>query len=65
MEDFFDSLNDTQFQQISNFFDTMPKLKHEVKLECKNKIKEEGKKKEKMCGYTENIVLEGIQSFFE
>ena len=28
-------------------------------------IKEEGKKKEKMCGYTENIVLEGIQSFFE
>jgi hypothetical protein len=65
MQDFLESLNDTQFQKIANFFETMPKLKHEVKLECKGRVKGEGKKKDKTCGYTEDIVLEGLQSFFE
>ena len=65
LEEFLESLSDAQFQKVSSFFETMPKLKHEVKLECKNKIKEEGKKKEKVCNYTEDIVLEGLQSFFE
>ena len=64
MEEFMESLTDEQFQKLSKFYENMPKLKHEVKLECKNKIKEEGKKKEKVCGYTEDIVLEGLQSFF-
>tara|TARA_B100000029_G_scaffold304320_1_gene297194 strand:+ start:886 stop:1635 length:750 start_codon:yes stop_codon:yes gene_type:complete len=64
MEEFLESLNDEQFLKISNFFETMPKLKHKVIIECKNKIKEEGKKKGKVCGYTEDIVLEGLQSFF-
>ena len=65
LEEFLESLSDAQFQKVSSFFETMPKLKHEVKLECKNKIKEEGKKKEIVCNYTEDIVLEGLQSFFE
>ena len=42
LEEFLESLSDAQFQKVSSFFETMPKLKHEVKLECKNKIKEEG-----------------------
>tara|TARA_B100000029_G_C17429215_1_gene907261 strand:+ start:34 stop:780 length:747 start_codon:yes stop_codon:yes gene_type:complete len=65
MQDFLESLSDKQFQKISSFFETMPKLKHEVKLECKHKVKAEGKKKDKVCGYTEDLVLEGLQSFFE
>jgi len=73
LEEFLESLSDTQFQKISTFFETMPRLKHEVKLECLNRIeeKQEGKKKEskkkekKVCGYTEDLVLEGLQSFFE
>ena len=64
MEEFLESLSDDQFQKISKFFETMPKLKHEVKLECKNKVKGEGKKKDKICGYKEDMTLEGLQSFF-
>ena len=65
IEDFLGSLNDTQFQEIGKFFETMPKLKHEIQLHCKNKIKGEGSKKEKVCGYKEDLLLEGLQSFFE
>ena len=43
----------------------MPILKHEAVLVCKNKIKEEGKKKEKICDFREDITLEGLQSFFD
>ena len=64
MQEFLESLSDDQFQKISKFFETMPKLKHEVKLECKNKVKGEGKKKDKVCGYKEDMTLEGLQSFF-
>ena len=65
MQEFLESLTDDQFQKISKFFETMPKLQHKVKLNCKNKVKGESKKKDKVCGYTEDIVLEGLQSFFE
>ena len=60
MVEFLESLTDDQFQKISNFFETSPKLKHTVNLNCKFKS---GKNK-KSCGYTEEIVLEGLQSFF-
>lgn len=63
MIDFVESLTDDQFQKISNFFETMPKLRHKVQLNCQTKIKD--KKKEKVCGYKEELVLEGLQSFFE
>ena len=65
MMDFLESLTDEQFQKLSVFYETMPKLKHELKLECKNKVKQEGKKKDKVCGYTEDLTLEGLASFFE
>ena len=64
MQEFLESLSDDQFQKIAKFFETMPKLKHDVKLECKNKVKGEGKKKDKECGYKEDMTLEGLQSFF-
>ena len=63
MTDFLESLTDPQFQKIAKFFETMPKLKHDVKLNCKNNTAEKGKKKT-TCGYTEDITLEGLQSFF-
>lgn len=62
MQEFLDSLTDSQFQSIASFFETMPKLAHDVKLHCKNKVKSDGK--EKTCGYKENRTLEGLQSFF-
>ena len=65
LTDFLESLTDVQFQKLSQFFETMPSLKHSDTLVCKNKVKGEGKKKDKDCGYTENIVLEGLQSFFD
>ena len=58
MEKFLDSLTDTQFQKISSFFETMPKLSHNVQLHCKNKVNK------KICGYKEDILLEGLASFF-
>ena len=64
MQDFIESLSDEQFQKISKFFDTMPKLQHDITLECTNKVKGEGKKKDKVCGYKEDMTLEGLQSFF-
>jgi len=65
MTDFLESLNDEQFQKMGKFFESMPKLRHDVALECKNKVKGEGKKKDKVCGYKEDLVLEGLSSFFE
>ena len=61
--DFLESLTDDQFQKIAKFFETMPALKHDVELHCKNKVK--GKSKEKKeCGYKEKMTLEGLGSFF-
>jgi|LWDU01.1.fsa_nt_gi hypothetical protein len=65
MTDFIESLTDKQFQKISQFFDTMPVLRHETELHCTNKIKSKGKGKEtKVCGYKEKVSLEGLASFF-
>lgn len=64
MVDFLESLTDDQFQKISKFFEGSPKLKHKIKLNCITPTKDKGKKKS-TCGYTEDITLEGLQSFFE
>ena len=61
--DFLESLTDKQFQKIARFFDTIPALKHDIELKCPNKTKGKGKDK-KNCGYTEQITLEGLGSFF-
>ena len=58
VNDFIDSLTDDHFQKISKFFETMPVLKHEFKLNCTKK------KKDKTCSYKETITLSGLQSFF-
>ena len=64
MSEFLDSLTDDQFQKISKFFDTAPKLRHTIKIVCNNPTGTKGKKKS-VCGYTEDVVLEGLQSFFD
>ena len=63
MVEFLESLTDEQFQKIAKFFETSPKLQHEVKLHCANKVNGKGKEK-KDCGYEEDLMLEGLQSFF-
>ena len=50
--DFIDSLDSKQFQAVQDFFDTMPKLQHEVEYENPN------------TGKTTTRTLEGLQSFF-
>ena len=52
VKEFLESMNSSQFKQIEKFFETMPKLKHEIKL--KNpKTKKESK-----------ITLTGLNDFF-
>lgn len=50
--DFIDSLNREQFNKMQTFLETIPRLQKQVTFECKK------------CGYKEDLVLEGIQSFF-
>ena len=52
INDFLESLNTSQFNQIRDFFDAMPRLSHEVTWTC-NKCKE-----------TSDLTLQGIDSFF-
>ena len=51
--EFIEQLNTKQFKKVQNFFDTMPKLKHEIK------IKNPKTKKES------SITLTGLNDFFE
>ena len=64
MVDFLESLTDDQFQKLSGFFETSPKLQHDVELNCKNKNKLPKGKGKKECAYTEKRTLEGLNSFF-
>ena len=51
IEEFVEQLTTEQFQKITNFFDTMPKLHHVVEVtNPKTNVKSE-------------VVLEGLQSF--
>jgi len=52
LTEYLDSLQSKDLEKIKQFFDTMPKLKKNVDFSC-NK-----------CGYSENVELEGLQSFF-
>ena len=52
LDEFIDSLNTKQMEQIKNFFDTMPVLKHTVKYTCKT------------CGEEKETTIQGLQSFF-
>jgi len=50
--EFFENLNSKQFQMIQEFFETMPKLSHKVKVTNPN------------TGVENEIVLEGLAAFF-
>ena len=52
LDEFVDSLNAKQMEQIKNFFDTMPVLKHTVKYTCKT------------CNEEKETIIQGLQSFF-
>ena len=52
MSDFLEQLNSSQFKEIEKFFETMPKLSHEIEVtNPKTKVKS-------------TVVLEGLSSFF-
>ena len=52
MVDFLEQMNSRQFKEIEKFFNTMPKLSHEVEITNPNtKVKS-------------TVVLEGLTSFF-
>ena len=50
--EFLDQMNSSQFKQIEKFFDTMPKLTHNVEVTNPK------------TGVKSTVVLEGLQSFF-
>ena len=52
LDEFIDSLTGTQFENMANFFDTMPKVQHSIEV-TNPKTKKKGE-----------VVIEGIQSFF-
>ena len=53
LTEFVEQLNSKQFKEVEKFFETMPKLSHKVKVTNPNtKVENE-------------LVLEGLQSFFE
>ena len=52
LSQFLEQLNSSQFKMIETFFDTMPKLSHTVKVINPN------------TGVENEIILEGLQSFF-
>jgi len=50
--DFLEQLNSTQFKEVQKFFDTMPKLTHDIEVENpETKVKS-------------TVTLEGLASFF-
>ena len=52
ISDFLDSMNSSQFKEVENFFESMPKLSHTIKITNPNTKVES------------DIVLEGLASFF-
>ena len=52
LENFIYSLNQNQFGKIVAYFNTMPKLRHEVSWQCEK------------CGKKDMVALEGLQAFF-
>lgn len=52
LSEFIENLSQEQFQKVSKFFDTMPKLKHTIKWKCAG------------CGQDEEVTLEGLANFF-
>ena len=53
LDEFIESLTSAQFERVTEFFDTMPKVQHAVEV-TNPKTKKKGE-----------VVIEGIQNFFE
>jgi hypothetical protein len=53
LDDFIDSMSHSQFEKVQEFFNTMPKLKHTIKI------------KNPKTGVESDIELEGLNSFFQ
>jgi rubrerythrin len=51
--EFIENLSEKDFNKVKNFFDNIPTLKHIIKFKCKK------------CGYKQDIVLEGLEDFFD
>ena len=49
---FVESMNTKQMAEMSKFFDTMPRIRHEIKYTCKG------------CGQEDTLKLEGLSDFF-
>jgi len=52
ISDFLEQMNSVQFKQIEKFFETMPKLSHEITFTNPN------------TGVESTVVMEGLSSFF-
>jgi phage FluMu protein Com len=52
LNDFIESLTSDQFKKITEFFDDMPKLKHDIEFDCSN------------CKTHNTITIEGLTNFF-
>ena len=52
LEEFVENLSQEQFKNVMNFFETMPKLKHNIKWRCTG------------CGCEDEVMLEGMGNFF-
>ena len=52
ISDFLEQMNSIQFKQIEKFFETMPKLSHEITFTNPN------------TGVESTVVMEGLSSFF-
>ena len=52
INDFLEQMNSKQFKKIEKFFETMPKLSHDIKVKNPN------------TGVESTVVLEGLASFF-
>ena len=52
LDEFIDSLNSKQMENINNFFETMPTIKHTAKYTCKT------------CDEEKETTIQGLQSFF-
>ena len=52
LRDFLEQLSSKQFKEIETFFETMPKLRHELTIKNPN------------TGVESDVVLEGLAAFF-
>jgi hypothetical protein len=53
LKEFIENCTDEQFSKIKKFFETMPRLSAKVPLKCQK------------CGHSDEVIVEGLQSFLE